>query len=51
MKLISRYIFGEFMRMFLTILAGILIVYVCMDFLQKADRFIQNKATTRQVVL
>ncbi len=51
MKLISRYIFTEFMRMFLTIMVGILVVYVCMDFLQKADGFIKNKATTRQVLL
>ncbi len=49
MKLFSKYIFGEFMRIFLAILVGILVVYVCMDFLQKADRFITNKATTRQV--
>jgi lipopolysaccharide export system permease protein len=50
MKVFSRYIFGEFMRMFLTILIGILVVYVSLDFLQKADRFITNKATTRQVL-
>jgi lipopolysaccharide export system permease protein len=51
MKLLSRHIFGEFMRIFLMILVGILVVYVCMDFLQKADRFIANKATSRQVML
>lgn len=50
MKLLSRYIFGEFMRLFLGILLGILIVYLCMDFLQKADNFINSKANIRQVV-
>ncbi|OGW50439.1 MAG: LPS export ABC transporter permease LptG [Nitrospirae bacterium GWC2_57_9] len=50
MRLLSRHIFGEFMRIFLTILIGILIVYLCMDFLQKADNFIKSKANIRQVL-
>jgi lipopolysaccharide export system permease protein len=50
MKILSRHIFGEFIRIFLTILAGILIVYLCMDFLQKADRFISHNANIRQVL-
>jgi lipopolysaccharide export system permease protein len=50
MKILSRHIFGEFIKIFLTILAGILIVYLCMDFLQKADRFISHKANIRQVL-
>ncbi len=37
------------MRIFLAVLIGILVVYLCMDFLQKADRFIQYKATISQV--
>jgi lipopolysaccharide export system permease protein len=50
MTILSRHIFGEFIKIFLSILAGILIVYVCMDFLQKADRFISHKANIRQVL-
>lgn len=50
MKLISRHIFGEFIRVFFTILVGILIVYLCMDFLQKADNFIKNKASINEII-
>ncbi len=50
MKILNKHIFGEFIKIFLTILAGILIVYVCIDFLQKADRFISHKAGIAQVV-
>lgn len=50
MTLLSRHIFGEFLRYFLGIVIGILIVYLCMDFLQKADNFIAAKANIRQVV-
>ncbi|HUJ17995.1 MAG TPA: LPS export ABC transporter permease LptG [Nitrospirota bacterium] len=50
MRLLSRHIFGEFARIFLAILTGILVLSVCMDFLQKADNFINNKATLGQVI-
>lgn len=49
MKLLSRHIFREFMRLFLVILAGILIVYLCMDFLQRADDFIRHHAKIGQI--
>ena len=49
MTILSRHIFKEFIRIFLTVLIGILVVYLCIDFLQKADRFIKYKATIAQV--
>jgi len=49
MTILSRHIFGEFIRIFLAALAAFLILYLCMDFLQKADGFIRNKADIRQV--
>lgn len=49
MHLLSRYLFKEFAQFFLTILAGILIVYLCAEFLQKADDFIRAKAAIIQV--
>jgi lipopolysaccharide export system permease protein len=50
MKLLSRHIFAAFIRIFLGVLACILIVYLCMDFLQKADDFIKAKAGIRQTI-
>jgi lipopolysaccharide export system permease protein len=50
MKLLSRHIFGEFIRIFFAVVIGILIVYLCIDFLQKADDFIKYRATISQVV-
>jgi len=50
MNILSRYLFKEFIRSFATALSGISIVYVCIDFLQKADDFIRFKATLSQVV-
>jgi lipopolysaccharide export system permease protein len=50
MKILDRYIVGEFMRLFLMIMLGILILYLCIDFLQKADSFIRYKAHLSQVV-
>ncbi len=38
------------MRFFLTALIGILSVYLCVNFLQKADDFIRFKATSAQVL-
>ncbi len=49
MTILSKHIFSEFIRIFLAVLFTILIVYVCMDFLQKADSFIRYKATIAQV--
>jgi len=49
MRILSRHIFGEFIRIFLAVLLGILVVYLCMDFLQKADRFIKYRANIVQV--
>ncbi len=51
MRILSRYIFNEFIRIFLIVLAGILVVYVCIDFLQKADSFIKYKANIAQVAV
>jgi len=49
MKLLSRYIFSEFLRMSLTILAGILVLFLCVTFLKEADDFIKYKATLSQI--
>ncbi len=50
MTLLNRYIFKEFIRFFLVALTGILIVYLCVDFLQKADDFITYKAKIYHVM-
>jgi lipopolysaccharide export system permease protein len=49
MTLLNRHIFGEFFRTFLMILLGILAVYLCVDFLQRADSFIKYNATLLQI--
>ncbi len=49
MRILSKHIVGEFIRIFLAVLIGILVVYLCIDFLQKADRFIKYKANIVQV--
>ncbi len=49
MKLLFRYIFGEFLRVSLTILAGILILFLAVTFLKEADDFIKYKATLSQI--
>jgi lipopolysaccharide export system permease protein len=49
MTLLSRHIFGEFIRIFLIVLIGILAVYLCVDFLQRADNFIKYRATFSQI--
>lgn len=49
MNIIWRYIFKEFMRIFIAAVIGILSVYLCVDFLQKADDFIKLKANILQV--
>jgi lipopolysaccharide export system permease protein len=50
MSILNRYILTEFFRAFATALSGITIVYLCVDFLQKADDFIRFNATISQVV-
>jgi lipopolysaccharide export system permease protein len=50
MNLVRRYIFAEFMRFFLVAFVGILAVYLCVEFLQKADDFIRYKAEIRDVL-
>jgi len=49
MTILGRYIFKEFIKIFLTALIGILIVYLCLQFLQRADWFIRNKASISHV--
>jgi len=49
MNILNRYILKEFFRAFATALSGISVVYLCIDFLQKADDFIKFKATFSQV--
>jgi len=49
MSILSRHIFSEFFRIFLMVLIGILAVYLCVDFLQKADNFIRYNATVAQI--
>ena len=50
MNILSRYILKEFFRSFATALSGISIVYLCVDFLQKADDFIRLKASLSQII-
>ncbi|HEX9020470.1 MAG TPA: LPS export ABC transporter permease LptG [Nitrospirota bacterium] len=49
MTILSRYIFKKFILLVLGALAGILVVYLCVEFLQKADRFIKYRATVVQM--
>ncbi len=49
MTLISRHILREFITLVLGVLAGILIVYLCVEFLQKADKLIKFHASFSQV--
>jgi lipopolysaccharide export system permease protein len=51
MKLLSKHIFKEFITLVVGVLAGIIIVYLCVEFLQKADRLIRFHATLLQVGL
>jgi lipopolysaccharide export system permease protein len=50
MTIIRRYIFTEFLRFFLVAFVGILAVFLCVEFLQKADDFIRFKADIRDVL-
>ncbi len=49
MTLISRHILREFLTLALAVLLGILVVYLCVEFLQKADRLIKFHASFYQV--
>jgi len=49
MTLISKHILREFFTLLLGVLLGILIVYLCVEFLQKADRLIKSHASLTQV--
>ncbi len=50
MKILSRHIFKEFISLAAGILMAILIVYLCVEFLQKADKFIKFHATPSMIV-
>ena len=49
MNLLNTYIVKEFLRFFFTVLVGILSVYLCVDFLQRADNFIRHGANIFQI--
>ncbi len=49
MTLISRHILREFLTLVLGVLLGILVVYLCVEFLQKADKLIKFHASFSQV--
>lgn len=48
MNILSKYIFKEFITLVVVVLAGILCVYLCVEFLQKADKLIKQHATFMQ---
>jgi lipopolysaccharide export system permease protein len=49
MNILTKHILREFLALVLGVLAGILVVYLCVEFLQKADKFIKFQATFSQV--
>src|SRR5512135_125873 len=49
MTVLSRYIFRQFITLVAGVLLGILVVYLCVEFLQKADKLIKFNATPSQV--
>jgi lipopolysaccharide export system permease protein len=49
MTLISRHILREFFGLIAGVLCGILVVYLCVEFLQKADKLIKFHASIGQV--
>jgi lipopolysaccharide export system permease protein len=49
MSIINRHILREFMGLVAGVLCGIIVVYLCVEFLQKADKFIKFHATLFQV--
>lgn len=51
MKLLGRYIFMEFIKTSLTILSGILVLFLCVTFLREADDFIKLNASIVQIAM
>jgi lipopolysaccharide export system permease protein len=49
MKLLDRYIFMAFFRTSFMVLAGIVVLFLCVTFLKEADDFIRHKATMAQI--
>jgi lipopolysaccharide export system permease protein len=49
MKILSKHIFKEFISLVVGVLIGILVVYLCVEFLQKADKLIKNHATLSEI--
>jgi lipopolysaccharide export system permease protein len=49
MKLLDRYIFMAFFRTSFAVLAGIVVLFLCVTFLKEADDFIRHKATMVQI--
>jgi lipopolysaccharide export system permease protein len=49
MTIISKHILREFITLVVGVLCGILVVYLCVDFLQKADKLIRFHPTLSQV--
>jgi lipopolysaccharide export system permease protein len=49
MTILSRHIFKEFIYLAAGVLIGILVVYLCVEFLQKADKLIKYQATPSQI--
>jgi len=49
MTILSRHIFKEFISIVAGVLIGILVVYLCVEFLQKADKLIKYQATLSQI--
>lgn len=50
MTLLRQYIFREFLRFFLVSFIGIVAVYLCVEFLQKADDFIRLQASLKDML-
>jgi len=50
MNILFRYIFREFARVSFMVMAGIIVMYLCVSFLREADELIRLKATLPQVV-
>ena len=49
MTILSRHIFKEFISLVIGVLIGILVVYLCVEFLQRADKLIKYHATLSQI--
>ena len=49
MNILSKHILREFITLLLGVLAGILVVFLCVEFLQKADKLIKFHASFSQI--